>query len=225
MNNNLENGLYYMDVELVSEGVGDAWNLETDVVFAIEDYASDGYQLVVVDSNLTYSIEEEVIMNISRRVLTVGTTDRPDQATPLSKQNLQVNYDRSPLTASIQSFASADLERVLCASLLVRHLQPHYLNFELTYRGGSTSNIVEADVLEHLEGLGPNERVEVSDIINIAYRRSADFVASPLELVAVAHDEERVITVDRSQNYVTRGRLATFFSDNVVVTRERQEAL
>jgi hypothetical protein len=173
---------------------------------------------------LTYSIEEELSMTISRRVLTVGTTDRPDQATPLSKQNLQVNYDRSPLTASIQSFASADLERVLCASLLVRHLQPHYLNFVLSYRGGSTSNIVEADVLAHLEDLGPSERVEVSDIINIAYRRSADFVDSPIELVAVAHDEERVITVDRSQNYVTRGRLATFFSDNVVVTRELQEA-
>lgn len=225
MNDNLENGLYYMDVELVSEGVGDDWNLDPDIVFDMEDYASDGYRLVAEDSNLTFSTEEELTMNISRRVLTVGTTDRPDQATPLSSQNLQVNYDSSPLTESIQSFASAELERVLCASILVRHLQPHYLNFGLTYRGGSTSDVVEDDVLDHLAALGPSERVEVSDIVNIAYRRSADFVDSPIELVAVAHDEERTITVYRSQNYVTRGRLATFFPDNVVVTRELEGVL
>lgn len=220
MNSNLENGLYYMDVELVSEGVGDDWNLDPDVVFAMEGYVSDGYRLVAADSNLTFSTEEELTMSISRRVLTVGTTDRPDQATPLSSQNLQVNYDTSPITSSIQSFASAELERVLCASILVRHLQPHYLNFVLTYRGGSSSDVVEADVLDHLAGLGPSERVEVSDITNIAYRRSANSVESPMELVAVAHDAERNITVYRSQNYVTSGRLATFFPDNVVVTRE-----
>lgn len=225
MNNNLSNGLYYMDVELVSEGVGDDWNLDPDYVFEVEGYLSDGYSLVVEDSNLTYSIEERLTMNLSRRVLTVGSTDRPDQATPLSSQNIQVNYERSPLAASVQSFASADLERVLCASILVRHLQPHYLNFELQYRGGSSSDIVEADVLEHLANLGPSDRVESSDISNLAYRRSADFVDSPIELVAVAHDEERKISVDRSKNYVTRSRLATFFPDNVVVTRELVEAL
>jgi hypothetical protein len=225
MNNNLSNGLYYMDVELISEGVGDEWNLDPDVVFEIEGYDSDGYRLVVGDPNLTYSIEEELTMNISRRVLTVGSTDRADQATPLSSQNIQVNYDRSPLASSVQGFASADLERVLCASILVRHLQPHYLNFELTYRGGSSADVVEDDVLDHLAELGPSERVESSDIVNLAYRRSADFVDSPIELAAVAHDEERKITVDRSTNYVTRGRLATFFPDNVVVTRELVEAL
>ena len=220
MNNNLENGLYYVDIELVSEGVGDDWNLDPGVLFALEGYESDGYRLTVENKSLTYSTEEELTMNISRRLLSVGSTDRPDQATPLSDQNLQVNYDWSPLAASIQSFASSELERVLCASILVRHLQPHYLNFALTYRGGSASDVVEDDVLSHLSGLGPSERVEVSDIVNIAYRRSADFVGNPIELVAVAHDEERNITVERSQNYVTRGRLSTFFADSVVVTRE-----
>lgn len=225
MNNNLSNGLYYMDVELVSEGVGDDWNIDPEYVFEIEGHESDGYRLVVGDANLTYSTEEELTMKLTRRVLTVGSSDRADLATPLSSQNIQVNYDRSPLASSVQSFASADLERVLCASILVRHLQPHYLNFELTYRGGSSADVVEDDVLDHLADLGPSDRVESSDIVNLAYRRSADFVSSPIELVAVAHDAERKISVDRSENYVTKGRLATFFPDNVVVTRELVEAL
>lgn len=225
MQNNLENGLYYVDVELVSEGVGDDWNLAPGELMEVSGHESDGYRLAVVDSNLSYSIEEELVMSISRRILTAGSTDRPDQATLLSGQNIQVNYERSPLTSSIQSFASSQLERVLCASLLVRHLQPHYLNFELTYRGGSSADIVEGDVQDYLDGLGPDDRVESSDLTDLARRRGSDYVQHPLELVAVVHDEERKISVDRSENYVTKGRLATFFEGEISVTREESTVL
>lgn len=225
MADNTETGLYYMDVELVSEGSGDDWNLERDELFEIEDYQSDGYRLEVADSNLSYSTQERLTMVVSRRILTVGTTDQPDNALTLSSQNLQVNYDRSPLVASIQSFSSADLERVLNASLLVRHLQPHYLNFALNYRGGSSADVVEGDVESYLDELGPSERVEASDLQNLALRRGANYVQNPITLVAVAHDEERKISVDRSNDFVTKGRLATFFYDNVAVTRETNTSL
>jgi hypothetical protein len=225
MNTNIENGLYYMDVELVSEGIGDEWNLDAGEVFEIEGFYSDGYRLVVGDENLTFSMQEQVVMSLSHRILAVGQSDKPSNATPLSSQNIQVEYDRSPLAASVQSFASSDLERVLNASILVRHLQPHYLNFEYNYREGSSSDVVEEDILDHLEALGPDDRVEVSDLINISRARSATYVQTPIELVAVIHDQERKITVDRSEDYVTKGRLATFFPDNIVVERETVTAL
>lgn len=224
MNNNTEVGLYYVDVELVSDGTGDNWNLSEDQIFEIMGFKSDGYWLVVADPNLSYSTEEELEMVVSRRILTVGSSDRPDQALTLSGQNLQVNYDRSPLVSSVQSFASADLERVLCASLLVRHLQPHYLNFELTYRGGSSADVVGDDVDDYLSELGPDDRVEVSDLQAVPIKRGADYVQNPIELVAIVHDQDRKISVDRSQDYVTKGRLATFFADNVTITRETPES-
>lgn len=225
MANNTEVGLYYIDVELVSEGSSDDWNLDRDELFEIEDYQSDGYRLEVEDANFSYSTQEKLTMVVSRRVLTVGTSDQPDSALTLSSQNLQVNYDRSPLVASIQSFSSADLERVLNASLLVRHLQPHYLNFALNYRGGSSADVVGNDVESYLDELGPSERVEASDLQNLALRRGANYVQNPITLVAVAHDETRKISVDRSNDYVTKGRLATFFDDNVTITRETNTSL
>ncbi len=178
MNSNVVNGLYYMDVELVSEGVGDQWNLDPGELFDITGYESDGYRLTVDDESLSYSTEENVTLTISHRILTVGRSDRPDEATPLSSQNIQVNYERSPLASSIQSFASSELERVLNASILVRHLQPHYLNFELNYRGGSSADVVQKDVLEYLAELGPDDRVESSDLQNLALRRSATYLRS-----------------------------------------------
>ena len=222
---NTEIGLYYMDVELVSEGPGDDWNLDQDVLFTIEGYESDGYYLDVQDSDLSYSEEEEVFLVVSRRILTVGQSDRPDQATKLSLQNIQVNYDRSSLAASIQSFARSDLERVLNASILVRHLQPHYLNFEMTYRGGSSADVVLDDIEDYLDELGPEESVEVSDLQGIAKNRGATYIQNPITLVAVTHDEERNIAVVRSQDYVSRGRLATFFEEGITVERETVEVL
>ena len=225
MNANLENGLYYMDVELVSEGVGDEWNLDAGELFEVTNHMSDGYRLTVADDNLTFSMEEEVTLSLTRRFLTVGSSDRPDQATTLSKQNLQVTYERSPLVASIQAFASSQVERVLNASILVRHLQPHFLNFVLNYRGGSSADIVEEDVLSHLSELGPDESVECSDLVDIAYSRSATYVQTPIELVAVVHDVERKVSVERSEDYVTKGRLSTFFPDNITVSRETSNTL
>jgi hypothetical protein len=225
MAENVEVGLYYMDVELVSEGSGDDWNIPDGELLDIEGYESDGYRLVVADSNLSYSTEEQVAMILSRRILTVGSSDRPDQALTLSGQNIQVNYDRSPLVSSVQAFASADLERVLTASLLVRHLQPHYLNFEILYRGGSSADVVTDDVDAYLDGLGPEDRVESSDLQGVAIRRGATYVQNPITLVAVAHDAERRISVDRSEDYVTTGRLSTFFSGDITITREIPESL
>lgn len=225
MEKNIEVGLYYMDVELVSEGSGDVWNLEREVRFEVEGHESDGYRLEVADPNLSFSMQEQVDMVLSRRILPVGSTDRPDNALIMSNQNLQVNYDRSPLVASIQSFASADIERVLNASLLVRHLQPHYLDFELNYRGGSSADVMEGDVGDYLDALGPTERVEVSDLQDLLKRRGASYIQNPITLVAVNHDETRKISVERSQDFVTHGRLSTFFKDRITITRETATVL
>jgi len=220
MNANVELGMNYMDVELVSEGSGDQFNLADDTVLVVTGYTSDGYRLEVVDTNLSFSTEEDLNAIFSRRIITVGQSDRPDLATKLSGQNIQINYDRSSLASSIQDFASADLERVLTAGLLVRHLNPHFINFDMSYQGGSSADVVTADVEELLNDLGPNDRVEASDIQNKAYRRGGTFVQNPLELVAIAYGNDRTISVDRSSNFVTKGRLATFFPGTINVTRE-----
>jgi len=220
MSKQQELGLYYMDVELISEGPGNQWNIPDNTEMTAEGYESDGYRLVVIDPNLSYSTEEDVKIELSKRILAVGQSDRPDQATLISSQNLQVNYERSALAASIQSFVSSDLERVLNASLLVRHLFPTFVHFEMSYRGGSSEDVVTDDVVDFLAGLGPDDRVESSDLQDLARRRGSNFVVNPLEILAVAHDRERRIAVDRSFNFVTKGRLSAWFPGIYKVKRD-----
>ena len=97
---------------------------------------------------------------------------------------------------------------------------PHYVNIELLYRGGSGSDVVLDDIYSHLSSLDPDEALEVSDIQNLALRRGATYIRNPMEIVAVVHDLERKISVERSEDSVTKGRLATFFPGTLSVTRE-----
>jgi hypothetical protein len=174
----------------------------------------------VADPNFSFSMQEEVAIQFSHRLLPIGVTDKPESAILMNNQNIQIVYERSPIVSSVQSFVSADLERVLCASMLARHLIPHYINFSMLYRGGSSTDVVLQDILDYLKALSPSSTVDVSDLENLARRRGADYVRNPMELIAIIHNLDRVLTVDRSKDSVSIGKLATFFEGIISVTRE-----
>ena len=220
MSNQVESGLYYADMKLISDGSGDLWNIPEGLVFIVSGHTSDGYRLVVADTNLSYSIEEQLNMILTPSILEVGNTDTLESKLPLAGQNIQIEYEQSGIVADIQSFASSELDRVLTASILVRHLFPTYINFDMNYTGGSSSDVVTADVLAYLDALTPNERVESSSIQDKAMRRGAAFVTNPITLLAVAHDEARQISVDRSYNSVSKGKLSTFFEGSINIKQQ-----
>ena len=221
----MEMGLYYMDVELVSEGPGDQWNIDAGLRLSAENYISDGYRLVTSDSNLTFSMYEKTKLELSRKILPAGASDDPAVALSLWGQNIQINYDRAPIVLEVQNFASSDLDRVVTANVIVRHLLPHYVRMTIYYLGGSDSDVVRDDLIAHINSLGPDDRIEVSDIQNIIYRRGASYVRNPIDIIAVVHLPDRSVVVERSNDYVTRGRLATFFPEDILVYRETPRAL
>jgi hypothetical protein len=220
MQDNQEGSLYYADIELVSYGAGDEFNIEADLQLEVSQYKSDGYYLTNEDNNLTFSLYEEPKMHVSRRILTPGSTDSPENMTQVSKQNLQVNYERSDLVEQVQRFANAELDRVLCASIMVRHLIPHFVQFELTYQGGSKASVVEEDVDDYISGLLPEEVLEASAIGEMPRRRGAQRVEMPITLIGVVHGVDRKVQIDRSQDAISRGRLATFIADVITITRQ-----
>ena len=220
MNENQEGGLYYADIELMSFGPGDEFNIEPDLRLEVDNHKSDGYRLYTADENLSFSEEERLSMTIGRRLLTVGSTDSPGNMTQISQQNLQVNYDRSDLVSQIQSFANSDLERVLTADILVRHLTPHYVYTEIFYEGGSTVSVVLSDIEDLIDAILPDELLEVSAIAEIPRRRGASRVEMPITIIGVVHHTDRRVRAVRSQDGISIGRLATFIPDVLDITRE-----
>jgi Baseplate J-like protein len=220
MNQNVgEAGLYHFDVELVSEGTGDQYNIDSAQQLFATGYRSDGYYLTTDDTNLTFSPVERPRLHLSRSILEVGVSDDPRNATQLSGQNLEVTYERSTLVSDVQNFASSDTERVVCANPLARHLVPHYVRFDLEYVGGSRDSVISDDITAYIKGLYPADYLESSDLVEIAYKRGASSVKSPIDLIAVVHQYDRQVQVQRSQNSLNTGRLAAFAPDRITVNR------
>jgi len=212
-------GLYYFDVELVSEGTGDQYNIDSNVQLHARGYRSDGYYLTTEDSNLTFSVTERPHLHVSRSILEVGVSDKPSNATQLSGQNLEVTYDRSTLTSDVQNFVLAETERVVCSNPLSRHLVPHLVRFDLEYVGGSSADIVSNDITTYVQKLFPSDFLEVGALVNIAYQRGATGVMNPIDLIAIVHNYDRTVQAQRSQNALNTGRLAAFMVDVINVNR------
>jgi len=212
-------GLYYWDVELVSQGAGDVYNLDNNVYMQPSNYSSDGYYLTTDDQDLVFSPVERVHLHISRTINEIGTDDDPTNATQVSGQNIQVNYEYSALTGSINSFLLAETERVICASPLARHLTPHFIRFDLQYSGGPKVADVKPAIETLIQATFPEQQLEVSDITTILAQRGTESIQNPVTLYGVIHNIDRTITLEKSEDRINLGRLAAFIPDYLNLTR------
>ncbi len=214
-----ETGLYYWDVELFSEGPGDLWNLPANTTMAAEGYKSDGYYLQTNDPNTTFSPYENVELRLSRSILEPGVDDDPENAVQLAGQSLSISYEHSPLVDFLQSFITSDVERVVCSNPLSRHLVPHFVRMQITYSGGAREADIQPDIERYISNTMPDQALESSDIQKFVTDQGATSIQNPINLVAVVHNTDRSITVARSQNALTTGRLAAFIPDRVKLVR------
>jgi len=214
-----EAGLYYFDVELLSEGTGDQYNIDSGLQLLPTGYRSDGYYLTTEDENLTFSAFERPKMVISRTVLERGVDDSPLNATQLTGENIQVTYERSQLVSDIQNYEAAETERVVCSNPLSRHLIPMFARLDLVYQGGSGESVVLEDVTEYINDLAPVDTMDASDIQKLLSDRGADYVQNPLDLIGVVYNIDRSVWVSRSQDQLTAGRLTAFLPERISVKR------
>lgn len=219
-NNKADAGLYYFDVQLVSEGTGDLWNIGAELPMTPTGFESDGYYLTTQNPNTTFSPVEDITLHLSRSIREVGVADDPDNATQLPGQNLQVNYVFSALVTALQNFCLAETERVINESPLGRHLVPHFVRFDLVYAGGSKEAEVEPLIEKYINELNPSDVLESSDIQQIVYGKGAHSILNPLDLVAVVYNFDRSVLLNRSNDKLTTGRLSAFIPDILTITRK-----
>lgn len=211
--------LYYFDVELVSKGSGDVFNISHGQSLAVRDYRADGYYLSTDDTTTSFSPAESVKLHLSRSIIAEGADDSPVNATQVSGQQLSISYEFSSSVQANQNFQLSEFERVVCQSPLARSLVPHFVRFSVTYAGGSGEPAVQTLIEKYINDVGPGESVESSDIQKICMDKRATSVVNPLDLVAVVHDLDRSVYVHRSQDRLTTGRLAAFVPDVIRLVR------
>jgi hypothetical protein len=219
MAENVSAGLYYWDVQLVSQGCGDRFNLPDRSMMSAEGLRVFGYELTNHNPELSFSTEEKLKLHVSPYIYSVGANLSPEDATPISGANLFVEYERSPLVAAVSAFITSRYERVTNASLLARHLLPHFLRFALRYAGAPKESEVREAIYKYVADLAPNSKFEVSDIAQLLGNIGVHSVQNPVDLIALVHDTDRAIRLQLSQDYLTTTDLSAFFIDDVALTR------
>lgn len=211
--NKAEAGLYSWDVELVSEGPGDLWNIDAELAMTVTGYRSDGYSLATDNDATSFSAAETLSLILSTSVLEAGVDDDPENAVQLSGQSLLITYDYAGYVDGAQSFVMSESERVVTQSPLVRHLVPHFVRFDLSYVGGATPTDVKPVVEKYIRELRPEDALESSDVQRIVSGKGATGIRNPVTLIAVVHNQDRTIAVARSEDALTTGRIAAFIPD------------
>lgn len=219
MNEQKDQGFYYWDVELVSQGVGDVWNIDPDEELEVAGIRSDGYYLSTTDDRFSFSPGEQLSMHVSRSLLSIGVDDDLENATQLTGQRVQVTYDTLPVVEQIQNFLSSEGERVVCASPLSKHLVPHYVRLNITYVNGPTVSQALSELTEYVNDRQPDDALESSDIQGILTKRGATGVRNPLQLMALVMRPDRSVRLAISEDSLTTTRLAAFLVDNISLTR------
>lgn len=221
MEDNLENGLYYVDIPVESLGPGDNRNLERlSRLVVTRGVRVDGYTYNVENSNLTFSMYEEVSLSFDRRFLPIGNSDLPENRTELGGRNLQITYENSPTVRTVNSFIRGDSDRVLVADPIARHFLPSFVFVTFIYEGGSSVQVVGPELENFINSLGALDELEVSDLEAFITRRGATSVRHPITIVTVTHDIDRNLVVERSENAVGgsvvpfngTGRISSYFA-------------
>ena len=208
-------GFYFADVELVSQGTGDLYDIDANISLVSYGYRSDGYYLTTGDSNLTFSPAEDIEIHISKTINEAGTDDSLADATQLLGQNIQVNYEYSSITNNIMNFVLSETQRVVNESPLARHLIPHFIRFDMNYTGGPKPTDVEPNIETLIQALFPDQQLQVSDIQAMLTSRGATSITNPLTLFGIIYNVDRTVTLEMSQDRINVGRLAAFLPDQI----------
>lgn len=212
-------GTYFADIEIVSYGVGDQYNVETDTRLAIENYHCRGYRLSSSNPVSSYSTAEEPWMHLDCYFQPVTADDEGVNDQAVLGGGLRVYYDRSPLVAGVQALANSRSERDNNQSVLARHLYPYYVSFDVSYSGGGLPTALKPKLIDLITGRDPNEPLDVSDIIGILTQFGADRVDMPIELVVVSHDAERKRSIDIGKDRIETPRLSGFLPGTINLNR------
>jgi hypothetical protein len=214
-----EGGLFFFDLEVVSEGTGDAFNLVDNEMLDVDGHDTDGYLLSTPDPLFTFSMQDQVSIELPRRVNAVGTNDDLSEATPLQGLQVQVTADTSPEIQEAHFYLRSDTNRDACANPLALALTPHLICLSIDYFDGPTVEEAKEAIETSIHALFPDEELAVDSLVDILKRMGASSIVMPLRIFAVVLDRDRKIRLLSSQDRVSVGRQSAFYPYRINLRR------
>ncbi|NMC34626.1 MAG: hypothetical protein GYA36_19560 [Veillonellaceae bacterium] len=213
-----KNGLYYVDVDLISAGVGDEFNIEPEQQMEIEgQYLSLGFRVLTTNPVSSFSMAEKPWISFTPWFLDPAAVDKPANQTPIYNTKMRINYGRSGLVQSFQQLADSEDEREHNESVLSRCMRPCKIYMGIDYSGGPLETEITGEVERLLAGLG--ETLDMDSVLDLLHRLGVSKVVTPVEMAAidVRQDRSRGFTIGKDT--LTLSRLVAFIPGRLMIRR------
>ena len=184
----------------------------------ITDHKSFGYEMVVENTDYSYSLGEECSIKTTGVIL--GSTDTSlEKVYALPGADVTITYERSQSVADVQGLLFGKDLRVVCNNPLSKHFFPAYPYADISY-GDSGYSASEIKVLleEYFKTLYPNKPLEIYDVTSILSRRGVGYVKFPQTLAFLVHDENRVMKIVRDENIIYLNKRFHIMEDTSGIT-------
>jgi len=212
MAQDMETGLYYVDIPVQATTTGTASNLVAETEFAVTNMQVEGWTFKPMNSVLSYSTRELPYIQFSRWVN--DTTDLEDSGTAYA---LRVTYDHASKLGDVQDYVDDPQYRITADDILVKHFQPAYVRGTFPVRG-LTQSVAETAIYDFINDLDPTADLEVSDVVSELYDVGATKVTLPVSLVVLVQDAERSWKAIITEDSLTSNRVQHFLADQNFLT-------
>ena len=202
---------YYMDVSVISDRVGDNRALLPRNTYLLpENYSSDGWSLSTQDIDLAFSVREEVVLSISSTF---------NDGIPIESESVRVSYEYAPTVFDIQEYIESNPVRVVTTDLLAKHFQPAYVDLGLSYEGPIPESDIKKYIISFINSIDQGAYLEISDLINYLYSYGVTRVLTPIEMLVLVLQKNRVYRAVRFQDRYRTPTRTHFIARNIDVRR------
>lgn len=208
-----EHDLYYFDVECVSTGHGEPWNIDADLQGVVTGYESEGWATRTDDEDTSFSMAETPWIDVTNRVLIAGDQDDVTNHQEIVGQSIQVTYERDDVVEQVHDYVREPSVRVSCNNPLAKSLLPVFVRTNIEFEGGGTESVLRDQIITLIKSILPRNELEVSDVEAVITRSGASDVTHPITLVGVAWQKDRSLIVERSVDAISSSRLYGLLPD------------
>ena len=207
-----EQGLFCVDVGLISEGSDAGFNIPEGTSLQLIDgtYRSDGYVLDVQDTAHSHSENEELHIRVRSSLLPSGHDDLWSNNLLVPGKGIRIGHESSSLAGSFQAVANSDADRICVANTSVRHAVAALVYVTINYAGGSEPGVLEPMIRDLVEAVATTARLEVSDIEAIVSKYGANFIDQAIQLFVAFQGLDRVWVGELTKNVIDGASLLDF---------------
>lgn len=179
----------------------------------------DRFMLTTVSDFVQGSVAPSTDPGVPAAFLAVGTLNNNTQS--LEARNVRVNFETAPVVRDAQAFVLSGTGRVITENIVIKQMIPAFVDLEILYSGGLAETTIEPLLAELIDETPSSENLSASDIDFLFRERGeAQDVTMPLGLVAIIHNQDRTVSVERSEDALTVGRISHFFPGDLALTRQ-----